>query len=101
MHDNDTDVVIALDKAYRNPVMARRIVELFKECKFKLKEDENPYAKETATLNITERDARILSTYYEFCDEKDKLEAIEYKKKYPYPSSFFDGIKPYLPEMSA
>lgn len=99
--DNLQQANAALKKAYKNPVVVRRIVSLMNDNKFNLTPDENPYAEETESYNITNDDAKILIGYYDFCDRKKKEEDKAYQKIYPYPASFCDGTVLYLPDKYA
>lgn len=93
-----SEVCHALAKADRNPCLVERMVDVYRRCGYRLKEDENPYAEQNKTLQITDKDARILTDYYRFRDKKEKAEMIAYKKAHPYPGCFYDGIELMLPD---
>lgn len=89
-------VIEALQKAYVNPCLVRRIVTLYEDSKFRLNENCNPYLKETVRYGITETVARILSKYYKFVEEKEEKEFAAYKATHS-DLSCFAGTKVLLP----
>lgn len=71
--------VNALRKAYVNPYLVQCIVTIYEEVGFKLKEDENPYPKETKKYGITKEVAYELSQYYKYVSKREKKEMAAYR----------------------
>lgn len=78
LNNYSTLVKNALNKAYVNPCIVRRIVAIYEDSRFKLKDKYNPYLKETRLYNIDAETAMILSQYYKYVDKQEEKLLKEY-----------------------